>query len=79
MTSRKKPGVAFWASVAVVVVFVAYPLSVGPASWACEHGLASEATLEPIYAPIFWLIDDPSRPLYDTWVGNLIEWYVELW
>ena len=28
---RKKPGVGFWATVAVVVVLVAYPLSWGPA------------------------------------------------
>ena len=31
MTDRKKPGVAFWATVVVVVVLVAYPLSFGPA------------------------------------------------
>jgi hypothetical protein len=29
----KKPGVAFWATVVVVVVLVAYPLSFGPACW----------------------------------------------
>jgi hypothetical protein len=33
MTDRKKPGVAFWATVALVVVLVAYPLSFGPACW----------------------------------------------
>jgi hypothetical protein len=33
MTSRKKPGLAFWATVALVVVLVAYPLSFGPACW----------------------------------------------
>lgn len=34
MTSdRKKPGVAFWATVAVVVVLMTYPLSFGPACW----------------------------------------------
>jgi hypothetical protein len=32
MTDRKKPGVAFWATVVVVVLLVAYPLSFGPAS-----------------------------------------------
>ena len=33
MTSpRKKPGVAFWATV-VVVVLAAYPVSFGPACW----------------------------------------------
>jgi hypothetical protein len=34
MTSdRKKAGVAFWATVVVVVALVAYPLSFGPACW----------------------------------------------
>jgi hypothetical protein len=31
---RKKPGVAFWATVVVVVLLVGYPLSIGPA-----HGI----------------------------------------
>ena len=30
---KKQPGVAFWATVVVVVVLVAYPLSFGPACW----------------------------------------------
>jgi hypothetical protein len=33
MTDRKKPGVAFWATVALVAVLAAYPLSFGPACW----------------------------------------------
>ena len=32
MTSRKKPGVAFWATVVAVVV-LAYYLSLGPVFW----------------------------------------------
>src|SRR5260370_30556182 len=32
MTDRKKPGVAFWAAAASVIV-LAYPLSFGPACW----------------------------------------------
>jgi hypothetical protein len=30
---RKKPGVAFWATVVVVAALVAYPLTFGPACW----------------------------------------------
>ena len=30
---QKKPGVAFWATVVVVVALVTYPLSFGPACW----------------------------------------------
>jgi hypothetical protein len=33
MTDRKKPGVAFSASVVVAVMLVGYPLSFGPACW----------------------------------------------
>jgi hypothetical protein len=33
MTSRKKPGVAFWVAVVLVVALVAYPLSMAPAYW----------------------------------------------
>jgi hypothetical protein len=29
MTDRKKPGVAFWATVGLVVVLLGYPLSIG--------------------------------------------------
>ena len=30
---RNKPGVAFWATVALVVSLAGYPLSIGPATW----------------------------------------------
>ena len=79
IASPKKPGVAIWATAVVVAALVAYPLSAGPASWVCRHRLASETMVTSIYAPIIWLIDNPSRPLYDTWIGNLFEWYISLW
>jgi hypothetical protein len=33
MNEGSKPGIAFWATVVIVVVLVAYPLSFGPACW----------------------------------------------
>ena len=33
MIDRKKPGVAFWTTVVVVMALVAYPVSFGPACW----------------------------------------------
>jgi hypothetical protein len=39
MTSRKKPGVAFWASVAAVVVLVLYRLSMGLIECLAWHDL----------------------------------------
>ncbi len=50
--TRKKPGVAFWATVVVVVVLVAYPLSFGPACWLFKWGILSESRLRSVYAPI---------------------------
>src|SRR5262249_29277942 len=32
-SSHKKPAMAFWATVVVVMLLVAYPLSFGPACW----------------------------------------------
>jgi hypothetical protein len=55
MTSdRKKPGVAFWATVTVVVVLAAYPLSLGPVCWLrpkCRGDHLIEVANLRIYAP----------------------------
>jgi hypothetical protein len=56
MTSdRKKPGVAFWASMMVVAV-LAYPLSFGPACWIASRRPFS-ATLPNVYWPLGWSIE----------------------
>jgi hypothetical protein len=57
MTSRK-PTAGFWITVALVVVLVGYPLSVGPVTWAWIHLLSydqkidSSGILNNFYAPI---------------------------
>jgi hypothetical protein len=33
MAERKKPGVAFWVTLVLVVTILGYPLSVGPVCW----------------------------------------------
>src|SRR5262245_53508379 len=54
MTSRTKPGVAFWVTVVVVVVLVAYPLSFGPACW-INHGTAvGGKAIWTAYDPMLW-------------------------
>ena len=70
MTDRKKPGVAFWASV-VVVVPLLYVLSTGPAIWFCGHtdsDALDEAVLT-IYAPIEWLYETSPAfaELWEPW------------
>ena len=67
MTSRKKPGVAFWATVIVLVALVGYPLSFGPACWAASWNVGMPLHwMETLYWPIFRLSavdvleDDPK-------------------
>jgi len=47
MNPHKKPGVAFWATVVVVVALLAYPLSFGPACWIADRENISRYELWP--------------------------------
>ena len=56
MTDRKKPGVAFWATV-VVVVAVAYPLSAFPMLWLREYlPNPAQDAVRWIYTPLHWFV-----------------------
>jgi hypothetical protein len=58
MTDRKKPGWAFWATVAVVVALVGYPLSSGPMIWLAmkaDAPLWVFNVLEQAYGPLLGL------------------------
>jgi hypothetical protein len=77
MTDHKKPGMAFWATVAMVVVLIGYPLSFGPACWwftkPLEVPIASYVTVRQtpvIYQPIGWL----AQFVPDSF-GRVINWY----
>jgi hypothetical protein len=69
MTDRKKPGVAFWATVVVVVVLVGYPLSMGlsyrmlirysPGDLESREWIAYRT----VYAPIIWVYDHGPKPV----------------
>jgi hypothetical protein len=72
MTDRKKPGVAFWATVAVVAAFVAYPLSIGPAIWLTARGYFRESTVQTFYMPVLWsAAQAESLESAVTWWGSL--------
>jgi hypothetical protein len=72
MTDRKTPGVTFWATVVVVVVLAAYPLSFGPWCW-CTSRLEGEVrSVPPGYRPIT-LLAELGRP-----AGHAIRWYASL-
>ncbi len=61
--SRKKPGVAFWATVVVVVGMVAYPLSFGPASWLLERVPTFHRPFVQMYWPVGWMAAHGPRPV----------------
>jgi len=73
MSSRKKPGVAFWATV-VVVVLLAYPISFGPACWITSR-LNRGADLVPVvYRPLTWALS----PDDDTAINRVGTWYAKI-
>jgi hypothetical protein len=82
MTFHKKPGVTFWATVVVVVVLVAYPLTLGPACWLVARfgidgadwpGTRSSRIFNNLYRPMGQLAligpDPISSPIY--WYGRI--------
>jgi len=74
----KQPGVAFWATVVVVVaMMLAYPLSLGPAIWLYQHNFVpgwARTAIPYIYSPLEWLAHHGPGPVRD-----FFNWYVELW
>ena len=75
MTDRKKPGVALWATVVVVVV-VLYPASTGPLVWLDEHRLLPSWTRGPVdflYAPLEMLGESSAT------VRRMMVKYWKLW
>ena len=70
---RARHARATWAVVGVLVLLLAYPLSVGPAVWICNHGYMSEDAITPFYAPLKWLVERSEL------VGDGMGWYVALW
>jgi hypothetical protein len=58
MTSPKKPGVAFWATVVVVIVAM-YPLSMGPACWASSRTGLGTTIVSTVFRPL--VANSPRR------------------
>lgn len=72
MTSRKKSGVAFWATV-VVVIPILYFLSAGPVIWLSAQDVLPEWADAPttwFYAPLDWVAHKYPAAVF---------WYAELW
>jgi hypothetical protein len=53
--SRNQPGVAFWATVVVVVALI-YPISFGPACWLMDRTRSGSRIVATLYRPMMALI-----------------------
>jgi hypothetical protein len=76
-SSPKKPGVVFWATVVLVVVLVAYPLSFGPARWLYLHDLMPAWLADPLhilYQPLFLSVEILPDSVREPYL-----WYLRLW
>jgi hypothetical protein len=73
MTGRKKPGAAFWSIVALFILFVVYPLSMGPAWWLVRRGRLPNSTMR-LYAPTTWMQKNVPGP-----IGDAIRWWAVIW
>jgi hypothetical protein len=80
-SDRKKPGVAFWGTV-VLVVALAYPLSFGPACWLtaqpAEDGARNDGWDMPprwmqIYRPFGIILNQGASPL-----KTAVNWWASL-
>jgi hypothetical protein len=77
MTSNcKKPGLAFWATVVVVVVLVGYPLSYGPYLAVSPRypERAENRAAAIVYGPLERCIIDGPRQFAEPYIG-----YLECW
>ena len=72
-SSRKKPGVAFWATVLVSLVML-YPISFGPTCWLCNRHVVSYWIVDAIYRPLAVCSFYGGRRVMDglCWYGELV-------
>jgi hypothetical protein len=78
MTDRKKPGVAFWVTVVVVVCLpLLYVLSFGPACWWFSpiDPLSGASTAPKLYLPIGWVWQKCPN---GNPIDRSIRWYATL-
>ena len=68
---RNKPGVAFWATVVVVVGLVLYPLSFGPACWITSRLDRGTDLVPVVYRPLTWAMSPGSETMFN----RVSSWY----
>jgi hypothetical protein len=71
--ARQKPGVAFWATVVVVLALV-YPVSFGPACWISSHTGTAASMIPTAYKPIVATFGDAHANEPGA-IGEWLMWY----
>jgi hypothetical protein len=77
---RKKPGVAFWATV-VVGMLIGYPLSLGPACWLYHKAGGPDwfyYLIQIIWDPLYWVIAHTPDPVAQ-WLQASLRSYADWW
>ena len=75
VNSREKRAIR--TAVVLVLVFVAYPLSMGPMVWLGEHGYLPKA-MQPVFDQALSLVIATMRFGPPT-IGRWMSWYIGLW
>jgi len=70
---QKRPGRRFWMATTLAILFVVYPLSIGPACRFYEDGLLDARSVWLAYRPLTWLFYRGPAP-----VGQAIGWWVRI-
>lgn len=76
VSDRKKRSVWFWVRITIFLVFVGYPLSIGPFGWLFDHGYLSPFVVDALtclYAPLRLM----ARSF--DFIGVFINWYSTFW
>ena len=77
MEQKRGWGIAGWVAIVLSVVLIAYPLSVGPATWLCLR-LGSPAWFvafdHALYAPIGWILERCPPNVSDWWIRYQFWW-----
>jgi hypothetical protein len=77
IVNRRERWAKWTAVIVIILVFVGYPLSFGPANWLVVNEYVPEWLLQPIeefYRPLALTSAYAPQP-----VGNILVWYTKLW
>src|SRR5579872_4382999 len=69
---RKKPGVGFWVTVALVALLLGYSLSWGPACWITSRTGVGVSKLPVVYRPMTWAMSTNEG------TRKALDWYAQI-